>query len=109
MAKKGEASNPAAIIARGTTLGYTNIRATRTGGVEWIEPPGHDTNDAWEELVRRNLDAVVKYLRAEAKREKRARATEEAKERAAAPDDLARLRALWREMGEVLDRLERKS
>ena len=103
---KGIASNPAAIIARGTTLGYTNIRATREGGIEWGEPL--ITNDAWERRVERNLDAVVSYLRAEAKREKRAEAAE-AKERVASTDDVKRLRALWREMGDALDRLEGKS
>lgn len=105
MAKKGEASNPAAIIARGTTLGYTNIRATRKGGVEWGEPL--ITNDAWERSVKRNLDAVVSYLRVSERGRKMAEEAE-AKERAESTDDVKRLRALWREMGDVLDRLEGK-
>lgn len=99
---KGTASNPAAIIARGHGLGYTNIRATREDGVEWGEPLV--TSDAWERSVKRNLDAVVRYLRAAEKAQKTAQT--ESEKRIEAGEDLRRLRALWREMGEVLDRLE---
>lgn len=107
--KKGDASNPAAIVARGTALGYTNIRATREGGVEWGEPL--ITNDAWERRVKRNLDAVVSYLRAEEKAHKTETAREptESEKRIRTGEDLRRLRALWRDTAIVLDRLEWKS
>ena len=106
-----KAPSPAAIIARGDDLGYTDICATRDGGVEWIEPPNHETDDAWERSVKRNLDAVVAYLRAEEKARKAAekrvaRKSSEPVPRVEASEDLRRLRALWREMGDVLDRLE---
>lgn len=106
--KKGEASNPAAIVARGYDLGYTNIRATREGGVEWGEP--FNGNDAWKRTVKRNLDAVVKYLRAEEKARKAepAREPTESERRIETGEDLRRLRSLWRETGDVLDRLEGK-
>ena len=87
------------------------FRLRTPDGVEWIEPPNHETDDAWERSVKRNLDAVVAYLRAEEKARKAAekrvaRKSSEPVPRVEASEDLRRLRALWREMGDVLDRLE---
>lgn len=103
----GKKMTPAAIIGRGHDLGYSDIHATPDGSIEWGEPLYH-TNIAWERSVKRNLDAVVKYLRAE-ERTRKMESAEKAEKRVQMDDDLLRLRALLREMGEVLNRMEKKS